>query len=104
MNGYCLADGWSPNKSCTVRLRSRKSRLSMDFVYCNGFGLWPCVDKLGSRSVAPPNRSLSRPAISTESRHCRLWFTSNQVVFNCGLQSTLKKKRTFDLPSNATCF
>src|SRR5947209_10684335 len=65
----------------------------MDFVYCNAFDLWLCVDKPGFSSVAPPNRSLSRTAISSEIRHCRLWFTSNRLGFNCGLQPTPKKEK-----------
>ena len=54
MNGYCLADGWSPNKSCTVTLWLRKSPLSMDFVTATHL---ICDLVLTSRAPAPSRRS-----------------------------------------------
>ena len=93
MNGYCLADGWSPNKSCTVSLLLRKVRFGwISFIATH----LTCDFVLTSRvfrSVAAPNRSRLRAAISSEIRPCRLWFTSNQLGFNCGLQPMPKKEK-----------
>src|SRR5437870_13148428 len=102
MNGYCLADGWSPNKSCTVSLLLRKVRFRwISFIATHLI----CGFVLTSRVSGPSRRltDLSRAQQSPRkfdtvaSGSLRTDWVST-AVYSRRLK---KEKRAFDLPSNA---